>query len=142
MRFSILAMSGALLLAGMILNTGNAQERSELKAAQHWGGILNDDASIKDAPKTGFLTTQEAFEKLWDAWGLDGKAPKVDFKKQLIFVQLAIGPNIPATGYSLDKKGNLTASSTQTGLGGFGFGYGIDVLDRTGIKSYQGKPLE
>jgi hypothetical protein len=38
--------------------------------------------------------------------------------------------------------GKLTAESKCTEKGGPGFGYSIDVLDRTGIKSYQGKPLE
>jgi hypothetical protein len=143
MRFSILTLSAGLLFAGALLSTSNAgDEKKEIKPTQHWGAVEKDKDKRKAAPKAGYLTTQDAFEKLWDAWGVKGKAPMLDFKKQIVFVQLAGGPNNLSTSYSLDKNGNLTAKSAQTLLDGPGFGYGIDVLERAGIKSYQGKPLE
>lgn len=112
------------------------------KPTQRWGGKSTDEDKKKAAPKTGYLTNQEAFEKLWEAWGLKDKAPKIDFEKQIVFVQLAGGPNSISTSYTLDGKGNLTALSKQSLIAGPGFGYGIDVLDREGIKSYMGKPIE
>jgi hypothetical protein len=42
----------------------------------------------------------------------------------------------------LDEEGKLTAKNEPTLLEGPGFGYSIYVLDRTGIKNIQGKPLE
>jgi hypothetical protein len=142
MRFSIVAVSAVLIFTGMMFSIGSAGEKTVLKPGQHWGGIVNDMEKQSAAPKAGFLTTQEAFEKLWNTWGLKEKAPMVDFNKQIVFVQLASGPNSLGTTYSLDKDGNLTAVSAQTLKAGPGFGFGIDVLERAGIKSYQGKPLE
>jgi hypothetical protein len=117
-------------------------DKKNIKPTQHWGGKNGDDAKKKAAPKSGYLTSQESFETLWKAFGVKGDAPKIDFKKQIVFVQLASGPNNIGTSYTLDGKGNLTALSRQTLIGGPGFGYGLDVLDREGIKSYNGKPIE
>lgn len=141
MRFAIVAGSLALMFV-MMSGAGRAQDQTEVKPAQHWSGLVNDEAKQKAAPKSGVLTSQEAFGKLWTAWGVKGEAPMIDFKKQVVFVQIGSGPNVPFTMYTLDKDGNLTAISKQTLKGGPGFGYSLDLLDRTGIKSYQGKPLE
>jgi hypothetical protein len=136
-------MIAAFLLAAFALSQGaTAEEKKKIKPTQRWAGKSADEDKKKAAPKTGYLTSQEAFEKLWEAWALKDKAPKIDFEKQIIFVHLAGGPNNVSTTYTLDDKGNLKAVSLQTLIGGPGFGYGIDVLDRQGIKTYNGKPLE
>ena len=96
----------------------------------------------KEAPKNGYLTNQKDFEKLWKAWSIKGDAPNIDFTKQIAFVHLATGPNLPSANYVLDSVGNLQAKVVQTLIGGPGFGYSVDVLDREGIKSYQGKAIE
>ena len=144
MRFSILAVTIGLTLAAMMTSAADAQEA--LKPVQHWGGLIKESGKKSAAPKSkfgvGYLTNQDAFEKLFDAWGLKEKPPKIDFKKQIVFVQTSDGPNLPKAFYTLDAAGKLTAEFKQTEKGGPGFGYSIDVLDRTGIKSYQGKPLE
>ena len=71
------------------------------------------------------------------------QSPAIDFAKQIVFVQLALGgPNIPSTSYTLDDKGNVTVLSRTTLIAGPGFGYSIDVLNRDGIKTYMGKPIE
>ena len=144
MRFSILAVTFGLMLATMLTS---AAEQEALKPVQHWGGLIKESGKRALAPKSkvsgvGYLTNQDAFEKLFDAWGLKEKPPKIDFKKQIVFVQTSEGPNLPKAFYTLDAAGKLTADFKQTDKGGPGFGYSIDVLDRTGIKSYQGKPLE
>jgi hypothetical protein len=59
-----------------------------------------------------------------------------------VFVQTCTGPNLPRAFYALDAAGELKADNKHTLKGGPGFGYTIDVLERTGIKSYQGKALE
>jgi hypothetical protein len=142
MRLPILSMMVALLF-GLVLSLGAAgQEKKSLKPTQRWGGKSDDEDKKKAAPKSGYLTTQDSFEKLWTAWGVKGEAPKIDFTKQIVFVQFAGGPNPPASSYSLDRKGNLTVEIKQTLLDGPGYGFGIDVLDREGIKTYNGKPLE
>ncbi|MSQ95668.1 MAG: hypothetical protein EXR98_14060 [Gemmataceae bacterium] len=142
MRFFNLSLFAAMLLFGLMLNTVTAaNEKKNIKPTQHWGGIVNEIAKRTAAPKDGFLTTQESSKKLWTEWGLKGDVPKIDFKKQIVFVQLASGPNNLGTSYTLDDKGNLTSLSRQTLKAGSGFGYGIDVLDRAGIKTYKGKQL-
>ena len=144
MRFSILALTFGLTLAAMMSRADDA--RKALKPVQHWGGLIKESGKKSAAPKArfgaGYLSNQDAFEKLFEAWGLKEKPPKIDFKKQIVFVQTSEGPNLPKAFYTLDAAGKLTADFKQTDKGGPGFGYSIDVLDRTGIKSYQGKPLE
>ena len=144
MRFSILALTFGLTLAAMMSRADDA--RKALKPVQHWGGLIKESSKKSAAPNSkfgvGYLSNQDAFEKLFDAWGLKEKPPKIDFKKQIVFVQMSDGPNLPKAFYTLDAAGKLTAGFKQTEKGGPGFGYSIDVLDRTGIKSYQGKPLE
>lgn len=142
MRYSILGFC-ALLLFGFTVNLGAAgDEKKTLKPKQHWVGKIGEDKKKDAAPKNGYMTSQDAFEKLWNAWELKGKMPSLDFKKQIVFVQLAGGPNNIETTYQLDRDGNLTAKSEQTLVAGPGFGYEIDVLDREGIKTYKGKPIE
>ena len=144
MRILILSvMAGSLLLA--MSNVGNAQEA--VKPVQHWGGLIKESGKRAAAPKSkvtwvGYLTSQAALEKLFDAWELKKKPPRIDFKKQIVFVQTCGGPNLPQPIYTLDAAGDLKADNEHTLKGGPGFGYTIDVLDRARIKSIQGKPLE
>ncbi len=142
MRILGLGLVTALMILSVMLNTGRAaDEKKNIKPVKHWGGIVNDSTKQKAAPKDGFLATQESFKKLWTEWGVKGEAPKIDFKTQIVFVQLASGPNNLGTSYTLDDNGNLTALSRQTLKAGPGFGYGIDVVNREGIKTYMGKQL-
>jgi hypothetical protein len=146
MRFPILIVTAAPMLLAVMLDAANAQD-GWLKPTQHWGGLIKESGKRALAPKSkvsgaGYLDNQDALEKLFDAWGLKEKPPKIDFKKQIVFVQTSDGPNLPRAFFTLDAAGKLTADFKQTDKGGPGFGYSIDVLDRTGIKSYQGKPLE
>ena len=142
---SVIFLGGfALLALAFSLASGNAGEgKKTLKALQKWSGTMTDNELLKYAPKAGYLTNQKALDELWTAWKLADKAPTFDFTKQIVFVQLAPGgPNVPGTNYTLDDKGNLTAVSFSTLIGGPGFGYSIDMMFREGIKSYQGKKIE
>lgn len=145
MRFPITAVTVGLMLLATTGDAANAQEA--LKPVQHWGGLIKESGKKSAAPKSkaswqGYLSNQDALEKLFDAWGLKEKPPKIDFKKQIVFVQTCSGPNLPRAFFTLDAAGELKADNEHTLKGGPGFGYSIDVLDRAGIKSYQGKPLE
>lgn len=143
MRVLTIVFGVALVGFGFIVDAGSAgDEKKNVKPSQRWAGKVADSGKKQAAPKAGYLTKQADFEKLWAAWGLKDKAPKIDFTKQLIFVNMSSGPNSIGTSYSLDSKGNLTSLSRQTLIAGPGFGYGLDVLEREGIKSYQGKPIE
>jgi hypothetical protein len=151
MRRLMFMLCSALLFAG-VANSQDVpgQEKKAIKPIARWTGFLlvdqktagKDDPTPADAPKSGYLTKQDDLEKLWNKWSVKGKLAKIDFTKQIVFVQLASGPNTITTAYLLDKDGDLTAKSQQTLKAGPGFGFGIDVLNRQGIKSYKGQPIE
>lgn len=131
----------AFLLAMQPSEAGDGKKK--LKPTQTVIGKLSEDALSKLAPRSGYLTNQKALEELWTGWKLKDKTPMIDFTKQIVFVQLAIGgPNVPFPTYTLNANGDLTAISISTLIGGPGFGYSIDVLPRDGIKTYMGKPIE
>ncbi len=144
MQTAVMSFTALVLLLAFVVTDGVAGDlKKNIKQSQRWGGIIGIQAKLSAAPKDGVISTQEAFEKLWSDWSLKDKAPKLDFTKQIVFVQIASGPNNLSTTYSLDPKtGDLTAMSVQTLRAGEGFGYGIDVLYRDGIKSYKGKAIK
>lgn len=139
---SIFAVAAIAMLAAFgTSDAGTAKKK--VKIEQQWSGKLGDDALAKLAPKAGYFKDQKAFEELFAAWKLKDKAPAIDFAKQIVFVQLATGgPNVPRSSYTLDEKGDLRVMSISTLIGGPGFGYSIDVLNRVDIKTYQGKAIE
>jgi hypothetical protein len=143
MRFHLFILSISLLALLLALQPSDANDgKKKIKPTQIWSGKISDDALSKLAPKSGCLLDQRAFEALWAGWDLKGKAPKIDFTKHLVFVQLATGgPNVPQSSYTLDAKGDLTVLSLSTLIGGPGFGYSIDVLPKDGIKTYMGKKI-
>jgi hypothetical protein len=132
----------AILLAWHSSEAGDGKKKV-IKPTKQWTGKKGQNELAKIVHPSGMVTNQKSFQALWSGWMLEGKAPEIDFTKQIIFVQLATGgPNIPRPTYTLDAKGNLTVLSISTLIGGEGFGYSIDALNREGIKTYQGKPLE
>ena len=135
--FSVLAL--LLALEPSVANDG----KKPIKPTQSWSGKIGDDALSKLAPKAGYITNKKALDDLWAGWQLKDKLPTVDFTKEIVFVQLSLGgPNVPRPSYNLDAKGNLTALSISTLIGGPGFGYSIDAVPKDGIKTYMGKPIE
>jgi len=134
----------ALMLVFLIVNLSSAQgEKKQIKPTHHIGGIIADEGKQKAAPARGYITNEKEFDQFRIGWGLaPEKFPKLDFQKQIIFVQLASGPNAISSSYTLDANGDLTVKSIQTLKAGPGFGYGIDVLDREGIKTFRGKKIE
>lgn len=144
MYTAITSFSAFLLLLAFAVHDGSAGDlKKNIKPSQRWGGIIGIQAKLSAAPKDGVISTQEAFEKLWSDWSLKDTPPKLDFTKQIVFVQIASGPNNISTTYTLNPKtGDLTAVSAQTLRAGEGFGFGIDVLVRDGIKSYMGRAIK
>ncbi len=113
-----------------------------IKPTQTWSGTIADDEAAKLAPKIGFLIHQKAFEELWTGWKLKDKAPTINFEKQIVVVTLAIGgPNVPRASFTRNDKGDVKVLALSTLIGGPGFGYSIDVLNREGIKTIQGKAI-
>lgn len=137
----ILTIAPIAVLVVCVLDS-DAQDVKKIVPSQKWAGKSGDEKLRKLAPEKGFLADQKSFEALWSAWSLKGDPPKLDFTKYLVIVNLAGGPNTPSASYTLDANGDLKGKVLQTLIGGPGFGYGIDVLPKAGIKTYRGKPIE
>jgi hypothetical protein len=132
-----------LVVTNLTSAQGDKGEKKNIKPSHKFGAIIMDKEKQKAAPATGYITNEKDFNELRSAWGIAAdKFPKLDFQKQIVFVQLASGPNGIGSTYTLDANGDLTVKLIQTLRAGPGFGYGIDVLERDGIKSYRGKKIE
>jgi len=142
MRFSMFLVGCVCLLLCLAFSNGDAQEVKKLKPTQRWTGKINDPEAKSKAPADGYLTDAKKFATLWAAWRDKEKMPEIDFAKQIILVHTVGGPNIPSSSYLLDGDGNLKANTLATLIGGKGFGYSIEVLNREGIKSYRGKKIQ
>lgn len=133
----------ALVMLGftLVLQPLDAGDKTPVKASQTWRGKIAEKEAAKLAPTAGFLTTQKAFEELWEGWKLKDKAPTINFEKEIVIVTVSSGgPNVPNTTFTL-TKGDLKVAAIQTLIAGPGFGYSIDVVPRDGIKTIQGKAI-
>ena len=119
----------------------DADERHELKAAKTWAGVLPDETLRKAAPAGGVIQTQAALEELWTAWRAGEETPKIDFKKHIVLVGTADGPNRMFAGLTNDLAGNLKVMHGSTRMAGPGFGYVISLVPREGVTTINGKPL-
>ena len=87
---------------------------------------------------------QKAFAKLWKAWRKDETIPVVDFTKQFVAIVLSKVRNparIPAIRIVNADRTDLTLSPFGTEKLEKGFDYEIHVIQRAGIKTFNGKPL-
>jgi hypothetical protein len=113
-----------------------------VKPIKEWGKILNDETLKNAAPAKGYVTDAKTLAKLWEAWKVNNKMPKVDFAKVLVLVATSGGPNALSVDVHLDDEGNLTTMCRQTLKDGPGFGYKIIVIKRDGIKTIGGRTLQ
>lgn len=111
----------------------------EVKAIETWSGKLKDD-SLRDkfAPTTEFIADAEAWQKLWQAWRAGEEVPEIDFKRNLILVGTAPGPNAANMRPQIDEQGAVKFIVFSTKIGGPGFGYQLMQIDRDGVKSING----
>lgn len=106
-----------------------------------WNGTLADAALRRHAPDEGFVLDPSRWAALWHAWRGKEKAPAVDFRKQMILVFTADGPNHVGCVPTLDSEGNVDANAMATLMGGPGFGYLIQCIGLEGVRSVNGRPL-
>jgi hypothetical protein len=143
-RWSLLLC--AALFAGLAVSVcGQGDGKKEVKLEKAWTGRLVErekEPLRKLAPTIGYISGPKTFTMLWKAWRTEEKVPEVDFSKKLILVGTAGGPNDVKLSAVVDGQGNLTIRSLATLVGGPGFGYALAQVDRDGVKSVQGKPLQ
>jgi len=142
-RFGRLACAGAFAL--MVLTAAEAREQPQgstmsrpVKFSTEWKGEVADEARLKGAPEV--ITSNKALEKLWQDWGVAGKAPEVDFAKEIVVVGTTRGSRISLSA-RLDDKGNLEVLGLATRDLRPGFRYVLAAVPREGIKTVNRKEL-
>jgi len=120
--------------------TARAEDR-EVKAAQTWTGLLDEKKLTEAAPAKGYLADAAEWKKLWEAWRPGEKLSEVDFKRQLVLVNLT-GMYPVRHALKLTAEGDLKVQLNPMVPPKPGFGYGIAVVERAGIKSISGKAIE
>jgi hypothetical protein len=109
-----------------------------VKASKEWTGSVADANLAKNAPTV--VTSTKQLEKLWKDWKIAGKAPEVDFAKEIVIVQTTVGSKL-TVNCSLDDNGNLKILGLGTSDFGEGFRYVIQSVNREGVKKVDGKDL-
>lgn len=133
---TFLCVIGFVMIA--LVSTANAQDRKPLETLKEWRGDNANEALSKDAPN--FIANSKDLEKLWKAWDIKEKLPEVDFAKEIILIATTRGSrlNLKAT---LDEKGNLQPLGLATKDLRPGFRYVIISVNKTGIKTIEGKAI-
>jgi hypothetical protein len=122
----------------------DSKDAKDVKVEQSWTGRLigkEKEALRMSAPAKMYVSGPKAFTALWKMWRTEEKVPQVDFKKKIVLVTTAGGPNEVMLRPKLDVQGDLAIKAMSTLVGGPGFGYVFGVVDRAGVKSVHGKPL-
>jgi hypothetical protein len=137
--------SAAGIAVVLIASTVHAEDKS-IKPIKEWKSAfleVKDEPLMKEAPKSGYIADAEAWTKLWKAWRFEKEQPVIDFKKQVVLVSVADGAvnRWLRTGLKLTDKGDLRSDAPATEIAGPGFIYLIQVVDREGIRTINGKAI-
>jgi hypothetical protein len=127
----------ALLVVGVLASAALA-EKVKVKPVKEWKCSVADVKLKKDAPSV--ITSQKELEKVWKSWKVEGKAPAVDFEKEIVVVTTGDGSKL-SLSLTLDDKGNLQVLALATRDLAEGFRYVIATVSRKGVKSVDGKTL-
>jgi len=135
----MLAVLAALALAALLPEAARAQARA-VKPTAELKGAVEDTGLLKELPAGHFLANEKALDKLWTAWKIADKKPKVDFTKEIVVVATTRGSTLRLTA-RLDDKGDLRVGGFGTRDLRPGFRYVIAVVSREGVKTVNGKEL-
>lgn len=108
---------------------------------ERWDGRVTNGQLQNLTPEHGFIADADALETIWKEWNPAEKLPEVDFKKDLLIVVTAMGPNNLFAKMTLDEKGDLKVVPTSTKKAGPGFSFALLKIPRAGVKSVNGKPV-
>jgi len=113
-----------------------------LESKRQWSGKFHDSVKQSRAPRLDFISDRVTFWLVWNSWRGDEPVPEIDFEKKLVLLAMTSGPNSVSLDASLDRTGNVSLQSTSTLVGGPGFGYTMKVVNRDGIQTVQGVPID
>jgi hypothetical protein len=133
------ALAVVVLLAPQARAEKKAADKKEVKLIKEWKGSVADGDLAKGAPE--YVTNAKDFGELWKNWKLEGKAPTVDFKKEIVIVSTTVGSRLNLSA-KLDDKGNLEVVGLATSDFGEGFRYVMATVSREGVKSINGKEIK
>jgi hypothetical protein len=134
-------MRSRILFSLVILATfAKAAFADPLESTEVAHGKIKDAALEKASPKTGYIADMAAWEKLWTAWRPDEELPEIDFAQELILVGTVPGPNLVIMRPTIEN-GDVKFVVGGTKIGGPGFGYRIQKINREGVKSVNGNAL-
>jgi hypothetical protein len=135
LRFSSTAL--ALIALALFATSPALAQKKAVKVNQEWSGSVEDDGLLKGAPTC--ITTAAGFESLWKKWKLPGKAPGVDFDKELVLIVTSSGSKLSLSAV-LDG-GNLEPLGIGTRDFRPGFRYVIGSVSKEGVKTVSRKAL-
>jgi hypothetical protein len=134
-----LVVSLVFSFVGTLALTRGDDKKDPPKAPDYVVGSVADAALAKKAPAAGVVVTKKGWDELIKTW--DIKKPfEVDFDKQLVVVATNQGSGIQLTT-ELDDEGNLAVKVIGTADLRPGFRYAVKRIDRTGIKTINGKAV-
>jgi hypothetical protein len=136
-RSTVLASLSGLVLACLFAAELRAQPKA-VKLTNKWMGSVDDVALKKGVPEV--ITNEKAFEKVWKAWKVGAKLPKVDFTKEIVLVGTTSGSRLNLSA-RLDDKGDLQIIGFGTADFGPGFRYVLGTVPRAGVKTVNKKEL-
>ena len=109
-------------------------------ADSEWSGSVMDLALQKLAPRTGYIADAKTFARIWKAWNIKGKMPKINFKKHIAVFATTRGSRLRLTPRIKDGDLRVLALATRDLRPGFRFA--IKLVERAGIKTVNGKPIQ
>jgi hypothetical protein len=134
--FGLAALCLAVLLTPAVVGA----DAKELKSVEKWSGSVDDEKLLKEAPENGVITDAKTFTKVWTAWKIGDKEPKLDFDKVIVVFQTTAGSKISAKPM-LDDKGDLKFLGLATKDLKPGFRYDMQAVEKEGIKTVNGKEI-
>ena len=96
---------------------------------------------LKDAPENGVISDAKTFTKVWESWKIGEKMPKLDFDKVIVVFVTSVGSKISAKPM-LDDKGDLKFIGLGTRDLRPGFRYDMQVVEKEGVKTINGKEIK
>jgi hypothetical protein len=135
-----LAIGSAVLGIALLLAPAIGGEAKNMTLTQKWSGSVADEGLKKEVPENDCITNANKFAKLWKAWKIGEKMPKVDFKKEMVILAVTSGSSLDLS-VRLSAKGDRQILGMATSDIRPGFRYVVGVVSRDGVKTIEGKQL-